>query len=469
MEVDNVKVDDERRLTELRFQAAVKVIKSLPPDGPFQPSNDMMLKFYSYYKQATLGACNIQRPHFWDAVGRAKWEAWNSLGDMPKEAAMAAYVDEVKLILEGMPMTDQVEELLRVLGPFYELVEEKKKITQISDLSTEFGTMMNLMPSKSIAKSIVRTMEMEGTLETRPPKLQSKEMRERSEEDEDDEEEEEVATGEETKASQIYCNGVSHLINGSHSRAAPNTVNIQEDSVSELVHSGYHADSSVDGSGPNNLASDSDNEIYCDSVDHFGQEEFLENNHSHNDMDEDYDLLQPLEELHILPENQEDVQGPVKVIKCGEDEETDGIASHRQNLDAEMIYSVRRTRGSRSPSHQSLGPIHSSEDGNGNNWDGAATSRGSLNEQIVVVLARVQEDMQSILQTLRNLEALTASQARSVELSSTHTSPPANKRNQKPSWWPFDISPLSLAFTVTWPFVLQWLICQHLQRRRHTN
>lgn len=33
-------------------------------------------------------------------------------------------------------MTDEVEELLRVLGPFYELVDEKKKISQISDLST---------------------------------------------------------------------------------------------------------------------------------------------------------------------------------------------------------------------------------------------------------------------------------------------------------------------------------------------
>lgn len=33
-------------------------------------------------------------------------------------------------------MTAEVEELLRVLGPFYELVDEKKKITQISDLST---------------------------------------------------------------------------------------------------------------------------------------------------------------------------------------------------------------------------------------------------------------------------------------------------------------------------------------------
>lgn len=33
MEVESVMVEDERRLTRLRFDAAVKVIKSLPPDG----------------------------------------------------------------------------------------------------------------------------------------------------------------------------------------------------------------------------------------------------------------------------------------------------------------------------------------------------------------------------------------------------------------------------------------------------
>ena len=35
-----------------------------------------------------------------------------------------------------MPITDEVEELLKVMGPFYELVDEKKRITQISDLSS---------------------------------------------------------------------------------------------------------------------------------------------------------------------------------------------------------------------------------------------------------------------------------------------------------------------------------------------
>lgn len=33
MEVESVCVEDEGRLTQMRFDAAVKVIKSLPPNG----------------------------------------------------------------------------------------------------------------------------------------------------------------------------------------------------------------------------------------------------------------------------------------------------------------------------------------------------------------------------------------------------------------------------------------------------
>lgn len=42
--------------------------------GPFQPSDDMMLMFDGYYKQATLGPCNVPRPNgFWDPSGKAIW------------------------------------------------------------------------------------------------------------------------------------------------------------------------------------------------------------------------------------------------------------------------------------------------------------------------------------------------------------------------------------------------------------
>lgn len=55
-------------------------------------------------------------------------------------------------------------------------------------------------------------------------------------------------------------------------------------------------------------------------------------------------------------------------------------------------------------------PLHSTGGGDGGRWGGAAKAGGSLNEQIVVALARLQDDMQSVLERLHTLEALTASQ-----------------------------------------------------------
>uniref|UniRef100_A0AAG5CRK2 ACB domain-containing protein n=1 Tax=Anopheles atroparvus TaxID=41427 RepID=A0AAG5CRK2_ANOAO len=93
---------------EQRFNAAVNVIRGLPKNGPYQPSNDMLLRFYSYFKQATKGKCCERRPAFWDVINRAKWDAWNRLGAMPKEVAMQKYVDELKKIVETMSYTDNV-------------------------------------------------------------------------------------------------------------------------------------------------------------------------------------------------------------------------------------------------------------------------------------------------------------------------------------------------------------------------
>uniref|UniRef100_A0A8C0GGW6 Acyl-CoA binding domain containing 4 n=1 Tax=Chelonoidis abingdonii TaxID=106734 RepID=A0A8C0GGW6_CHEAB len=53
-----------------------------------------------YYKQATVGSCEIPRPGFWDPIGRYKWDAWNRLGKMSKEEAMAAYISEMKKVAQ---------------------------------------------------------------------------------------------------------------------------------------------------------------------------------------------------------------------------------------------------------------------------------------------------------------------------------------------------------------------------------
>lgn len=93
---------------EERFNAAVNVIKNLPKNGSYQPSNAMMLSFYGYFKQATIGPCKQKKPQFWDVVRKAKWDAWSALGEMPKERAMQLYVDELRKIIETMSYTENV-------------------------------------------------------------------------------------------------------------------------------------------------------------------------------------------------------------------------------------------------------------------------------------------------------------------------------------------------------------------------
>uniref|UniRef100_A0A3B5M7E0 Acyl-CoA binding domain containing 5a n=1 Tax=Xiphophorus couchianus TaxID=32473 RepID=A0A3B5M7E0_9TELE len=440
MEVESVSAEEQKGLTQKRFGAAVKVIKSLPPNGPFQPSNDMMLKFYSYYKQATIGPCNIPRPGFWDVVGKAKWDAWNSLGEMSEEEAMAAYVDQMKLILEGMPMTDEVEELLRVLGPFYELIDEKKKITQISDLSTgaffffswsqkrnltvynlplicsarltKFARQLEGKYATIVAKSIIRNMEKNGTLETRPARLgPNEEVEQEEEEEEEDEEEEEKG----------------------------DTMEIRKGNTDVYTRTSQ-------------VTSDSDSEVYCDSVDQFGQEEASPNTRTGlwvrlpGVLTEGFCLLQNSEQNRSLDEleeedshfQEEDQDPPQAARRRGEETETGGAAS----LSLSLTTTVFCFQG-----YRSLGPgsqLHCS--GDGTEPTGPVPPRASLDEQIVVALARVQEDIQSVLERMRTVEALTA--------------------NLNPSWWPFDISPTSLAFAVIWPFVVQWLIRLYFQKRR---
>ncbi|XP_011700100.1 PREDICTED: acyl-CoA-binding domain-containing protein 4 [Wasmannia auropunctata] len=108
--------------TEEKFNAAVNVIRSLPKNGSYQPSHEIMLRFYSYYKQATEGPCQQSKPAFWEVVKKAKWDAWTRLGNMSRTEAMNNYVEELKKIVETMSYTDNVATFLGSLDSFYESV-----------------------------------------------------------------------------------------------------------------------------------------------------------------------------------------------------------------------------------------------------------------------------------------------------------------------------------------------------------
>lgn len=64
-----------------------------------EPGNDVKLKLYALFKQATTGVCNTTKPKAFDFVGKAKWDAWNSLGSLSQDDAKKHYVSLVNSLV----------------------------------------------------------------------------------------------------------------------------------------------------------------------------------------------------------------------------------------------------------------------------------------------------------------------------------------------------------------------------------
>ncbi|XP_034147270.1 acyl-CoA-binding domain-containing protein 5A isoform X7 [Esox lucius] len=92
-----------------------------------------------------------------------------------------------------------------------------------------------------------------------------------------------------------------------------------------------------------------------------------------------------------------------------------------------------------------------------------AAASGDLNDYIAGVLTRLQEDMANVLQRLNTLEALTTIQTRS--LSQARQNDSLSIARERPSWWPFHLCPATLVFSTVWPLIAHWLVQIYLQRR----
>lgn len=62
------------------------------------PGNDMKLRLYAHFKQATDGDVAGDKPGFTDFVNRAKYEAWAKLKGTPAEKAMEDYIKLVERV-----------------------------------------------------------------------------------------------------------------------------------------------------------------------------------------------------------------------------------------------------------------------------------------------------------------------------------------------------------------------------------
>ncbi|KAJ3054243.1 acyl-CoA binding domain-containing protein 6 [Rhizophlyctis rosea] len=65
--------------------------------------NQALLRLYAFYKLSTVGPCNTPKPGLFDFTGKAKWDAWNSLGNIPKDEAMSKYIEVVSQLTGWEP------------------------------------------------------------------------------------------------------------------------------------------------------------------------------------------------------------------------------------------------------------------------------------------------------------------------------------------------------------------------------
>lgn len=84
--------------TEKIFNIIVKIVQTLPKEGPISTPITKKLKFYSLFKIATVGKIDElkKKPKLWNVEERLKWYEWNSLSkkNITKEMAYQEYIKE---------------------------------------------------------------------------------------------------------------------------------------------------------------------------------------------------------------------------------------------------------------------------------------------------------------------------------------------------------------------------------------
>jgi len=90
--VDNIfNVKGASAHLELDFEQATKYVRGLAGSA----RQEDLLYFYARYKQATVGPCNVEKPSFYQLTEKAKWNAWNDLGNKSRTDAQLEYIQRL--------------------------------------------------------------------------------------------------------------------------------------------------------------------------------------------------------------------------------------------------------------------------------------------------------------------------------------------------------------------------------------
>ena len=93
--IDNFPEENTMSELQKKFEKASKDVTNAKTEA----GNDMKLRLYAHFKQATDGDVSGDKPGFTDFVGRAKFDAWAKLKGTSKDDAMTAYIKLVDRVL----------------------------------------------------------------------------------------------------------------------------------------------------------------------------------------------------------------------------------------------------------------------------------------------------------------------------------------------------------------------------------
>ncbi|XP_036451909.1 acyl-CoA-binding domain-containing protein 5-B [Colossoma macropomum] len=444
-------MENDKTVHERRFEAAVKVMRSLPEDGTFEPSDDMLAMFYSYYKQATVGPCNTTKPNAWDSIGEAKWEAWKALGDMTKEQAMKEYVQEIQLILETMPVTEEVAELLDELEPFYEVVDDE------DDEVTSRPAILAIEAERSDEEEEEEGDEESGCF----GEVEDGEDDVKLEDSSEDVNRSVVVKAE--RGSLLVCNGnaethsISSLTSSTHS-----SLNTEEDEEELACSRENSLDSDLytcadhitdDVSEPSQQSDDTVSDVYSDSVEHPADREGSGVSRVRLAASGAAEAKRPVESGGSQDGKQQETPlpnpaaaGPVQSERVSVSR---GGVSGCSSAGSRLICDAVGTLSSQDVAQRvETSPV---------------VDKCSVNTQIAAALSRLQDDMLSVLQRLNALETQTAAQ---VETFPPECDPHSASVKKRLHWWPLDASPIMVALALVWPFAVHWLVQLYLQKTR---
>ncbi|NXC58925.1 ECI2 isomerase, partial [Aleadryas rufinucha] len=151
------------QVSQKDFQKAQEQLKLLKKD----PGNETKLKLYALFKQATEGPCNAPKPGMLDFVKKAKWDAWNSLGNLSQDNARQKYAELVSSLVSAESASQKKEacpEEGRHDGYETLIVTTKNNITKIMFNRPDRKNAINHQMYREIIKALEEAGKNDSTI-----------------------------------------------------------------------------------------------------------------------------------------------------------------------------------------------------------------------------------------------------------------------------------------------------------------